>query len=520
MLLLPSIEGKWAMSKLFKDETYIGIVLSLLATGINLIVGLVLVPTLLNNLGQSEYGLYQLIGSFISNLAIMDMGFGVTITRYVSRYTAENNQTAINKFLSTIVVVYCILSAVAMAIGIIIYNNVQNIFSMSLSPEQILKAKQMVSMLIFSIVLTIFGQMFIGILTAYQKYIFQKLALIIKGLSTLIFSILIVIGGTDSVGLTRLNVAINILYYIVIGLFAFKSCTFHLQLGLFEKQIMRKASGFAFFVFCQMAMAELYFKSGQLILGIMCDTSTTAVYSIAIIIYSVFYNFTAAISTVVLPKASQFAAKTTDGHKVTCFIIRPSRIITAFYLLMVIGFICCGKQFVFLWSGHNFEAAYYIVVILSLASIVPRALSPAIDIARAYNEHRILTSILASSGLVIVFLSIIFIKLYGVLGTALATSIALILSNSVGVSLYIKRKFNIDLKLLYKGVFSGIWIPAVVSLLFGVLFNIIYPEYTLMLLILKCLLITCVFLLAIYFFGLNNEEKRIFNSLKQKLGGK
>ncbi|PYG87799.1 O-antigen/teichoic acid export membrane protein [Ruminiclostridium sufflavum DSM 19573] len=507
--------------KLISDETYIGVILSLIATAINLLAGLVLVPALLKHFGQSEYGLYQLIGSLVSNLCILDLGFSVTTTRYISRYNYEKNQLEINRFLSTVFVIYIALAMATMIIGIIIYNNVDAIFSDSLSAEELIKAKEMIFVLIFSIVLSIFGQMFIGILTGFQKYIFQKSALIVKGLSTLFLSLLLIARGADSVSLTKLNAVINIFYYIFTALYVFKKCSFRLQLTLFEKKIMLQASAFAFFVFCQMAMAELYFKSGQLLLGIMTDTSTTAIYSIAITIYNVFYSFTAAISTVVLPKASQFAAGTSDGHKVTCFIIRPSRIITAFYLLMVVGFICCGKQFVFMWSGHNFEAAYYIVVILSIASIVPRALSPAIDIARAYNEHRILTSILAGTGVIIVFLSIIFIKLFGVLGTAAATGIALILCNSAGVSFYIKRKFNIDLIQLYKGVFSGIWIAASVSLLFGVLLNIALDRYSLSVLVLKGFLIICVFLITIYFFGLNKEEKYLLSCLKHKyFGGK
>ena len=502
--------------KLSRDETYIGIILSVAATGTNLIVGLVLVPILLKNLGQSEYGLYQLIGSLVSNLAIMDMGFSVTITRYVSRYSSEKDQKAIDKFLSTIVVVYCVLSVIAIIIGIIVYNNMQNIFSMSLSLEQIVKAKKMVFMLIFSIVLTIFGQMFIGILTGFQKYIFQKITLIIKGLSTLIFSILIVTRGADSVALTELNVVTNVLYYALIGIYIFKKCKFKLRLSLFDKQVMLQASGFAFFIFCQMIMSQLYFKSGELILGIMTSTSITAVYSIAITIYNIFYNFTAAISMVVLPKASQLAVKTTDGDEITGFIIKPARIISAFYLLMVVGFICCGRQFIFMWSGNSFELSYYIVVILSVASIIPRALSPAIDIARAYNQHKIITGILAGTGVVIVFLNIIFVKFFGVIGTAYGISIALVSCNSIGVSYYMKRKFGINLKKLYKGIFSGIWIASAFSMILGIILNVILPEDSILMFIIKGCLIVCVFMLLMFFFGLNREEKCILYSLKQK----
>ena len=68
-----------------KNQRISGIVLSYISLGINTIVNLIYVPVLLHFLGKSEYGLYQLMGSFIAYFSIMDFGLSNTVIRYFSK---------------------------------------------------------------------------------------------------------------------------------------------------------------------------------------------------------------------------------------------------------------------------------------------------------------------------------------------------------------------------------------------------------------------------------------------------
>ena len=59
-----------------------GAVLSYVALIINAITTLVYTPVILSFLSQSEYGVYQLIGSIIAYLSVMDMGLSTTLSRF------------------------------------------------------------------------------------------------------------------------------------------------------------------------------------------------------------------------------------------------------------------------------------------------------------------------------------------------------------------------------------------------------------------------------------------------------
>ena len=64
------------------NERKAGIVLSYVSMFFSIVIGLIYVPMLLHFLGKEQYGLYQLMGSLIAYMAVMDFGLANTITRY------------------------------------------------------------------------------------------------------------------------------------------------------------------------------------------------------------------------------------------------------------------------------------------------------------------------------------------------------------------------------------------------------------------------------------------------------
>ena len=64
------------------NERKIGIVISYINVILHSVVGFIYVPLLLYYIGKSEYGLYQLIGSFIAYFSIMDFGLTAAVVRF------------------------------------------------------------------------------------------------------------------------------------------------------------------------------------------------------------------------------------------------------------------------------------------------------------------------------------------------------------------------------------------------------------------------------------------------------
>ena len=70
---------------------------------------------MLRLLGQSEYGLYQLVYSVVSYLSLLSLGFSSSYMRFYSRYKVENNEDEVARLNGMFLLIFMFLSVVCIA---------------------------------------------------------------------------------------------------------------------------------------------------------------------------------------------------------------------------------------------------------------------------------------------------------------------------------------------------------------------------------------------------------------------
>ena len=70
----------------------IGAVINYITLFLSIVSGILLTPFIVSKLGDSQYGLYTLISALVSYLTIFDMGFNITIVRFVSMFEAKKQE--------------------------------------------------------------------------------------------------------------------------------------------------------------------------------------------------------------------------------------------------------------------------------------------------------------------------------------------------------------------------------------------------------------------------------------------
>ena len=155
-----------------KNERKIGIVISYLNIIQHAVIGFIYVPLLLHYIGKSEYGLYQLIGSFIAYFSIMDFGLTAAVIRFYSRYKAVNDKVGMENILAVAARGYSIIALISFIAGIICYINLDVIFAASMTRAELATAKILFLLLLFNIVLTLTTMMFRAVINANEKFLF------------------------------------------------------------------------------------------------------------------------------------------------------------------------------------------------------------------------------------------------------------------------------------------------------------------------------------------------------------
>ena len=115
------------------------------------VISLVYTPFMLTKLGKAEYGLFSLVNSIVAYIYLLDLGFGNAVIRYNSKYMVEKNEDGRKKVNGMFLTLYLILGLISLLIGTIIYFNLGKIMGKNLSPDEIIKTKQMFMVAIFNI---------------------------------------------------------------------------------------------------------------------------------------------------------------------------------------------------------------------------------------------------------------------------------------------------------------------------------------------------------------------------------
>lgn len=87
-----------------------GAILSYISMSLGYIISILYTPIMLRLLGQSEYGLYNLVSSVVSYLGLLSFGFGSAYVRYYSRYKVEEDEENIAKLNGMFLIVFLLLA--------------------------------------------------------------------------------------------------------------------------------------------------------------------------------------------------------------------------------------------------------------------------------------------------------------------------------------------------------------------------------------------------------------------------
>ena len=138
------------------------------------IISIVYTPVMLRLLGQSEYGLYQLVYSVVSYLGLLSFGFGSAYVRFYSRYKVKDDQDGIAKLNGMFMIVFTIIAMIALLTGGVLVGNVNNLFSKSLTVSEIGTARILMLLMVINLAISFPSSVFDSYITAHEQYLFQR----------------------------------------------------------------------------------------------------------------------------------------------------------------------------------------------------------------------------------------------------------------------------------------------------------------------------------------------------------
>ena len=185
---------------------------------ITIFVSLYSVRLILNALGASDFGIYNVVGGIISALAFLQSSMTVSTQRFLSYHQGAHNQSKLNQIFGSSMALHIVLGFVVLLILYIVQPLLFHDF-LNIPEERIFVAKNIYSFMSFSIFCTILSVPFLASLNAHENMLTTSVIGIIQVSLNLLLALSLSFSKYDrlilyGVGILIINAIILIFYYI------------------------------------------------------------------------------------------------------------------------------------------------------------------------------------------------------------------------------------------------------------------------------------------------------------------
>ncbi len=343
---------------------------------------------MLRLLGQSEYGLYSLVGSVVAYLGLFNFGFGSAYIKYFSVYKAANDNDGLARLNGMFLMIFSALGVLAVAAGLVLVANSDTVFGNELTATELAKAKILMIIMVVNTASTFPTIVFNSYISAKEKFIFQKSLLIIKTIANPLVIIPVLLMGYGSVGMAVIITLLALVIELINVWFCFKKAGIRFIFSKFNTKQLKELFIFSSFIFMNLVVNQINWNVDRFIIGWFRGTVEVAVYSIAAQLNTYFLTFSTAISNVYIPRVNEMIARKCSNWELTELFARLGRL-QFIVLALVIGLLVFfGMPFITLWAGPDYSRSYYMALLLIIPVTIPLIQNLGIEIQRAKNQHK------------------------------------------------------------------------------------------------------------------------------------
>ncbi len=447
------------------NQLKIGAILSYVVMGLSNVVGLLYTPYMLRMMGQSEYGLYSLVASVVAYLTILDLGFGNTIIRYTAKFRSEGKTEEQYSMFGMFIILYGFIGFIVLVLGMVLYFNIETIYSGTLTADELEKVHTLVLLMVFNLVFTFPVSIFGSIVTAYEKFIFQKVIQVVRIILNTVIMIALLEMGYRAIGMVVLITIFNVTTQLINLWYCKCKIKIKIYFRKFQWGFFKELAGYSFYIFLGAIINRLYWSSGQLVLGANVGTAAVAIFAVGIQLEQMYMGFSTAISGVFLPKVTAMVTQSKSDKEISDLFIRTGRIQFIVMSFILAGFILFGRQFIHLWAGANYADTYMITLLFFIPLTIPLIQNLGIIILEARNRIKFRALVYIGIAAFSVALQLMLVKTYGGIGCAIAICAGLVLGHLVVMNIYYYKKQEIDIPKFWREIGKMSISPLIIGLL-------------------------------------------------------
>jgi len=391
---------------------------------LKLVLTFLLTPIFIDNLGTYKFGIWELVVAILGYTGLLDLGLLSTIARFTAKYKAEDNQDALNKVFSSVLIFLTTIGIVLAGITLLIAFTQPEILAESKNDNRN-EYFWFLIIIAIQIIAKFPGLVAAGTLEGFQKYYIKNILTVIDSIfiitATLLFmnneNALILLAGVSTFGL----VWKYIVYFIILK--KDKSYPLIFSTANASLSVLRTLLSFGLKSFIQGVAHRIEARSDIFVIGSILGPAVVPLYSIPSNLVAYLDNFVQTGSNAFMPLFSELSARK-QSNKITDIYLLTSKILVSILILLSIGIFFVGADFIGIWIGEQFyDDAAQLIPFLILYSIMPLLNPLASRYLTAVGQHGIYAKIAPVTAILNITISILLAKEWGIVGVAIGSVI-------------------------------------------------------------------------------------------------
>jgi O-antigen/teichoic acid export membrane protein len=412
-----------------RARTIQNVVVNSLGTVISMVAGLLVMPFLIRQLGNSGYGLWTLIGTLTGYFGVLDLGVGSAVGRLIAGYLARGEFERINAIISTGL---SLLIGVALFVMLCTFGAIPVFFSLFPVPAgQTTDVTHALIIVGFAYAVQFPAGVFAGVIWGYERFDLQNLVDIPVTILRVALTFALIGPGSTLTQVAMIAVGVALAgAFVKVGIVLWLVPTLRIGRSRVSRATIREIYGFGIWMALLGLARSFVPQIGPTVVGHQLGPALVTTFMVArqLVTYTNIFAITA--TQVMAPRAAANHSTGSADAQLTLF-MRGGRFAYALALFFLGGFISLGSQFIDLWQHGSQSAAYLLLLVLLAGEVLPMSQWLTYSVIVGSSRHGALGWLAILEAVLAATMAYLCSQAFGLLGVACAVAFSALLTRGI-----------------------------------------------------------------------------------------
>ena len=413
------ISGKSIAKSVFSNWTFLLV---------NVLVAFWMTPFVVRHLGDSAYGIWALVLQLTGYMGVVDVGLRSALVRFIARLSARKDHAALNRLLSSTLIIYGLLAPLCIVIGLLL--SMYALPHMQIGTPSLQMAQITVLLASGLVACDFLFATSHATLAGLSRWDLINIVWIIMILIRTALIIVFLKLGFGLVTLAIVQLAAHFVGYSVeVGLIRLFHLVpeFKFVLHKPDRQEMRPVAEHSWYSLLLSLANRINYQVDTIVIGAFLPIGQITFYVIGLRLIEYLRDAINASTMVIAPVVSSLEA-VGDSSQVRNVLVRGTKYSVMIACFGCAAFLVLGKDFIRLWMGPRFQTTSgTVLIILTLSVIFSCTQFVSAHVLFGLSKHRINLGWTIVESILNLGFSIALVRRYGIFGVAAGTAIASLL---------------------------------------------------------------------------------------------